>query len=108
MDREKYQREFYAKSWIYSKHRTNQYNYDIAKLLLRFVKPGDSVCDIGIGDGTPIAEAMLDSGMNVYGIDISEELINICKNNFGSINCKVGTADTLPYDDDMFQIQFNL
>jgi ubiquinone/menaquinone biosynthesis C-methylase UbiE len=106
MDRKKYQRDYYANSWIHSKHRDTQYNPDIGKFILNLVIPDSLVCDIGIGDGLPIAQILLESGMNVYGVDVSPKLIDICKNNFPQIDCKTGNAEKIPYGNDMFHLTY--
>jgi len=40
MNKKEFQRDFYADSWIHSKNRESQYNYDIGNFLSELVKSG--------------------------------------------------------------------
>ena len=51
------------------------------KLILPYVKPGFSVLDIGIGTGQS-SEELAKAGCKICGIDISQKMIEICKNKF--------------------------
>jgi cyclopropane fatty-acyl-phospholipid synthase-like methyltransferase len=37
--------------------------------------PGSDVLDLGCGHGAPISEALIDEGLNIYGVDASPSLI---------------------------------
>jgi predicted TPR repeat methyltransferase len=50
---------------------------NFAKLL----RTGDSVLDVGCGSGVPNAKHLVEEGMRVTGIDISEALLAIAKKN---------------------------
>jgi ubiquinone/menaquinone biosynthesis C-methylase UbiE len=51
---------------------------DLAKKLT----PGASILDLGCGSGVPIDKFLLGKGFKVTGIDISEEMIKLARNNF--------------------------
>jgi len=46
VDRNLFQREYYANSWIHSKNRSNRYNYDVGKFLLNLIVSGEKACDV--------------------------------------------------------------
>jgi ubiquinone/menaquinone biosynthesis C-methylase UbiE len=70
------------------------------KNLLKWLKPGMSVLDVGCGTGAitkGIAEKTGPKG-KVYGIDVSEELISKARQNFGYLdNLSFEVADILSY-----------
>jgi len=39
------------------------------------IPPGSDVLDLGCGHGAPISEALVDEGLNVYGVDASPSMI---------------------------------
>ena len=47
-------------------------------LMYEFIKPGDSLLDIGIGTG--LSAALFHKvGLQVYGMDIADEMLQVCK-----------------------------
>lgn len=63
------------------------------------------ICDIGCGDGRN--EVLLSQcGFDVYGVEITEELVNSIKFNLRKVGVKadirVGTNDRLPFEDEYF------
>src|SRR3954470_14593669 len=64
------------------------------------VTPGMIVADVGIGTGF-LAEAALDAGARVIGIDISETMLAQARAKFGgrSFESRVGGTDCLPLGD---------
>ncbi|MCL4373618.1 MAG: class I SAM-dependent methyltransferase [Candidatus Marsarchaeota archaeon] len=63
------------------------------------------VLDIGCGPGIN-AEALLKRGAIVYGIDISESMIEIAKANINGANFTVGSVYSMPYKSGFFDIAF--
>ena len=51
------------------------------KLILPYIKPGFSVLDVGIGTGQS-SEKLFTAGCKICGIDISQKMIEICKDKF--------------------------
>ncbi len=47
---------------------------------IKYLKPSASILDVGCGSGKPIAEYLLKSGFDVYGLDFSEKLIKYAEN----------------------------
>jgi ubiquinone/menaquinone biosynthesis C-methylase UbiE len=51
------------------------------ELILPYIKPGFNVLDIGIGTGQS-SEELFKAGCKICGIDISQKMIEICRNKF--------------------------
>jgi predicted TPR repeat methyltransferase len=94
----------------YAKEYDNQIkNYDcyIAEILFglsyEYIKKGDTLLDIGIGTGISSKLFYL-AGLHVFGIDVSAEMLNICKTK--GIAKELIEHDLLafpwPYQGDMF------
>ncbi len=65
-------------------------------LRLMEIKKGELVIDLACGPGF-FANEFYKKGAKVIGVDISEELIKIAKENFPKIDFRVGAADKLPF-----------
>lgn len=61
------------------------------------------ILDIGCGSGL-YARLLSRRGAKVYGIDISEKMIEIAKKEAPGVQFKVGNAETLPYKSNNFDI----
>ncbi|MFC2071770.1 class I SAM-dependent methyltransferase [Chloroflexota bacterium] len=66
------------------------------------VPNGGKLLEIAIGTGYPFADFFEKAGYSVYGIDISPDLIENCRQLNPNINCKVGDAEGLDYPHDYF------
>lgn len=68
-----------------------------------FVKPGETLLDLGIGTG--LASIKFSTiGLKVYGLDYSEEMLNVCRSKSFTEELKLHNlrGDELPYDDNSF------
>lgn len=70
-------------------------------LLDNYLKPGDKILDLGCGHGRyfPLFRK---KNVQYFGIDSSEELINIAKENYPAGSFQVGEALNLPFSDNFF------
>lgn len=63
------------------------------------------ICDLGCGDGNNLV-LLHQCGFDVYGMEITDEIVNRVKNNMRSrnINCeiRVGSNDNISFDDNFF------
>lgn len=73
--------------------KNDKYLNDLVKVL----KKGSKILDIGCGSGVPIDKFLLEKGFDITGIDISDEQIRLAKQNLPKGDFIVG---------DMSQIQF--
>jgi ubiquinone/menaquinone biosynthesis C-methylase UbiE len=84
-------------------------NYDKTRFLLsddikklsQFVNENDKVLDLGCANGK-FFEAFKDKKIDYFGIDISENLIKIAKQNYPEANFQVADALNLPFPDNFF------
>lgn len=72
-------------------------------LVYEFIKPGQSVLDIGIGTGLG-SILFHKAGLRVYGMDMSEQMLEVCGSKGFTDDLKVHdlTAEPYPYSDSMF------
>ncbi len=69
--------------------------------------PGMTMLDVGCGTGF-LVQAAIDAGIKANGIDISEEAAAIARKHNPSADIRVGSGETLPFDDDSFDCVFCL
>ncbi len=62
------------------------------------IKPHASILDVGCGNGKPIAEYLQSKGFDVYGIDISQNLLNYAKEILGIHHVFCGDLRTITLD----------
>jgi SAM-dependent methyltransferase len=67
------------------------------------LEPGRRVLDIGCGSGA-FLQLAADRGAEVAGIDASEALIEIAHRRLQDADLKVGEMESLPYEDDSFDV----
>jgi ubiquinone/menaquinone biosynthesis C-methylase UbiE len=73
------------------------------RLAGRFVSPGQNVLDVACGTGDWLLAAMARGG-HPNGIDLSAKAIDICQRNMPDGEFHAGAAETLPFDDDQFDL----
>lgn len=91
-----------AKDWNKVWAKSNNYNSRIIKFINN-PNPDLKFLSVGIGKGD--FESKL-KYKNIYGIDISAEMIKICKKNNHKFKLIVRDAEKLPYKDNSFDIVF--
>jgi len=67
------------------------------------LKPKDRILEIGCGIGTVVNE-LSGKDHDIAGIDISSEAIEYGRNKYGDIRLEVQAAETLPYEDESFEV----
>jgi SAM-dependent methyltransferase len=67
------------------------------------LEPHDRVLDIGCGVGT-FLRLVADRGAEAFGIDASEELLELARDRVPEADLRVGDMEALPYDDDSFDL----
>jgi len=91
---------------LYDRKTPGGYSFALRRhrVLELFDKPGGNVLDVGCGSGVMV-EGLLARNCTFWGVDPSSEMIDQCRNNFGS-RCKthfsIGAAEKINYPDDFF------
>lgn len=109
MDRKNYIRDVYSKYWITAREKIYgflEYDKNLCKYICQHVPNGGKLLEVAIGTGYPFADFFQKAGYSVYGIDISPDLIEKCRQLSSNINCKVGDAEDLDYPDDYFDCTY--
>jgi ubiquinone/menaquinone biosynthesis C-methylase UbiE len=111
--RKQYMRKNYSKYWI--KARKNVYGsmpYDdamIEHIISLCTEQGhQKLLEVAIGTGQPIAGTLLESGLSLFGVDLSPDLVDECQRNNPNIPCEVGDAEQLKYEDGSFDCAYCL
>ena len=68
-----------------------------------YVKPNDKLLDLGIGTGLASIN-FSEIGLKVYGLDVSDEMLNVCRNKSFTEELKVHNLldKRIPYNDNYF------
>jgi len=83
---------------------SDQPSQHLVRLAKRFSPAsGKKALDIGCGTGAWL-QVLSDNGADVCGIDISERAIEAARRRLPQAGLHVGPAETLPYEDDSFDI----
>lgn len=69
------------------------------KEFMSIVKPGGHILDVGCGTGI-VARALVDSGCQVTGIDISQKMLSLAKHRVPEATFEVGDMNALEFEDD--------
>lgn len=111
IDRKTFLREVYSKYWIDAREKKYgflDYDKNVCSLLVNIA--GDvrrkKMLEVAIGTGYPYAVYFDNVGAEVYGIDISPDLVANCKETYPNIRSEVGDAEKLPYEDGSFNIAY--
>lgn len=65
--------------WWYANHHTSRYGLPQIERAIRYCKSHRSALDVGCGSGGRIIHTLQQNEFNVYGIDISEKMIQIAQ-----------------------------
>ena len=66
--------------------------------------PGSRVLDVGCGTGSFLA-AFLNAGADPSGIDLSEAMVAVARDNLGDrVDVRIGDATAMPYDSGSFDL----
>jgi ubiquinone/menaquinone biosynthesis C-methylase UbiE len=82
----------------------DSYGHDVIfGMCYEYVSPNEKILDLGIGTG--LASIQFSKiGLKVYGLDIAEDMLNVCRNKAFAEELKLYklSNDNLPYDDNSF------
>jgi ubiquinone/menaquinone biosynthesis C-methylase UbiE len=102
---EKYSKENYDKiASTYDETFDGKFTKSYKAIMAEMVtpKPGDTVLDVGCGNGSLIAAISKKADISAFGVDISPKMIDECQKRYPHISFKVSSGELLPFDDAMF------
>ncbi|MFH0740132.1 MAG: methyltransferase domain-containing protein [bacterium] len=76
-------------------------------VLFDYIRKGDKVLDLGCGNGRFI-NIIKEKGGEYFGTDVSENLINIAKQNYPNENFQTTEALKLPFSNNYFDIIYSI
>ncbi|MFD1293946.1 class I SAM-dependent methyltransferase [Lutibacter holmesii] len=78
--------------------------YLIDQILKERFKVGDKILDAGCGKGRNL-KWFYNTGFQIYGIDLTEECIDLCKENFSAQkdHFKVASLNSISFDENYFE-----
>ncbi len=76
-------------------------------VLFDYIKKGDNVLDLGCGNGR-FVNIIKEKGGEYFGTDVSENLINIAKQNHPNENFQITQPLKLPFSDNYFDIVYSI
>jgi len=62
------------------------------------------ILDIGSATGYPFIDYLYDKKIDIYGIDVSEKLINECRKKYPNSNLSVSSAENLSFESNFFDM----
>ena len=77
----------------FARARTRSIGPATVRKWAKLLKPGASILDIGCGNGVPIAEALLQEGFAVYGVDGSETLVRMARERFPEVTIECSSVE---------------
>jgi ubiquinone/menaquinone biosynthesis C-methylase UbiE len=106
MNRFEYLKDKYSVKWITARKEYGITGHE--KYMISLVKdfcPKGLLLDVGIGTGEPFAERFIKDGYDVEGVDIAENLLEICRSK--GIKASFGNAEQkLDYGDNCFDLVY--
>lgn len=73
------------------------------ELLREYLRLDSAILDFGCGYGRILEELKRGGFLNLAGVDIAENMIEIAKANLPDVDLKVNTGVEIPYDDSYFE-----
>jgi ubiquinone/menaquinone biosynthesis C-methylase UbiE len=65
------------------------------------------ILDVGCGTGNILIRLAKNKDLSLYGLDISENMIEMAKKNLGHrVELKIGDSEHMPWEDDCFDVIF--
>mgnify|MGYP001281726718 CR=1 FL=1 len=106
----KHMRDKYSNYWITAREKKYgflEYDKNLIEYITENADKGEGrILEVGVGTGYPFATTFQEKGYDVYGIDISPQLVDKCKKSYPNIKCEVGDAENLPYKDNFFDVVY--
>jgi len=101
---EKYTDDFFMEYYFRFPAAKSQYYGSINKMLSLIDNNPANILDMGCGGGVLLDQLKRYPGAKRYGIDISEEMIKLCKSKFEDINFRAGSVYETGFDAGSFDL----
>lgn len=82
---------------------TNKYSKEVFYKHVGFIKPEMKLLDLACGDGTDMLHYQ-NLGAKVFGLDSSEEMLEIARKKLPGTEFKLGVFENLPFEDGTFDV----
>lgn len=103
--RKDYMMDVYSKYWINARERIYgfmEYDKNLSYYICKHIPKGGKLLEVACGTGYPFSDFFQKQMYSVYGIDISSDLIEKCRQLNPNINAKVGDAENIDFPNDYF------
>jgi len=87
-----------AERWDAARTRLSAFERRSLDLVLENLPPGSTVLDLGCGTGRPIAEAVVEHGHRVIGVDQSAQLLALACQRYPESEWLHARLETFPFD----------
>jgi demethylmenaquinone methyltransferase/2-methoxy-6-polyprenyl-1,4-benzoquinol methylase len=90
----------------YDQTADGRFTADFKKELLKLctVYSGDKILDVGCGNGSLIYEISRKANVQAYGVDLSPNMIEICRQRYADIVFEVSSGEKLSFADNSFNL----
>lgn len=111
MDKKKYITKIGANAWSESHkkvHGITEEDKGLVNLISKVTKFDSNLLDVGIATGFPYVDLLYSKKKEykISGIDLVNELIEICNKDYPNVNAKVGDAESIPFIKNSFDTTF--
>jgi len=104
---QEYNDQYYGKGDIRAIHSFLIRKQRVLEIYNKEIKKKAKILDIGCGPGI-IIEELLSKNAEIYGIDISKEMINLAKKKFPNVNFSVGDAENIKFPNNTFDVVISM
>lgn len=109
--RKQYMKDVYPKYWARARDTVyGSMHYD--EVLIDTVEDlcvqneYNNLLEVAIGTGVPIAKALSMADFNISGLDISQDLLDVCRERVPRANCTLGDAENMPFDSEIYDLSY--
>lgn len=109
MNRKTYMKEVYSNYWLNAREKVYgflEYDKNLCNYICEHIPNGAKLLDVGIGTGYPFADFFQKKSYQVYGLDISPELIEKCLKLYPEVKVIVCDAEDIGYGDKYFDCTY--
>ena len=86
-------RDYESIAWHYAKHRSPTIGVTQVRAWAAGLPPDAAVLDLGCGNGVPLAQVLIEHGLDVHGVDASPTMMAAFSARFPEAKCECGTVE---------------